>query len=343
MEKMYVSFVKDLRNYEFISLFSNLNRLLAKVTIDDDYLQKRIERIKYHDKQLLQLKPATSAHPLTAVINEKVATRTKYLARLRMRIESDLLSNIPEERVAAERLTYWYNRYKKNLHKPSITIQNNLIRGMMQERDQEPEIKEATTILGLNSMLEETLQLTEEITKHDLDRLRDETHFSTVIKGLRKEAYKDLKHLVNAIEPTFSSITKEEEKEEMILLNAQINSNLRYLRTKQRSRRTRSKNKREMAAVVEELINTIYPPAPAQSNLPMVNYNELKLFDKRKATTTNPSQQTLHENTTLLKSSEKDRKTNTKPNSKKELNNSNATVRDKNKEDNNKLPPIGKN
>jgi|LSQX01.2.fsa_nt_gb hypothetical protein len=343
MEKMYVSFVKDLRNYEFISLFSNLNRLLAKVTIDDDYLQKRIERIKYHDKQLLQLKPATSAHPLTAVINEKVATRTKYLARLRMRIESDLLSNIPEERVAAERLTYWYNRYKKNLHKPSITIQNNLIRGMMQERDQEPEIKEATTILGLNSMLEETLQLTEEITKHDLDRLRDETHFSTVIKGLRKEAYKDLKHLVNAIEPTFSSITKEEEKEEMILLNAQINSNLRYLRTKQRSRITKSKNKREIAAVVEELIETTHKPAPAQINIPMVNYNELKLFDKRKATTTNPSQQTLHENTTLLKSSEKDRKTNTKPNSKKELNNSNATVRDKNKEDNNKLPPIGKN
>ena len=292
MKKMYISFVKDLRNYEFIELFSILNRRLDKVTINNGYLQERIETIKHHKKQLIQLKPAaTSGHPLTAVIDEKVRTRTKYLARLRMRIESDLFSNLPEERIAAERLTYWYNGYKKDLHKPSITIQNNLVRGLMQERDEEVDIKEATTILGLNSMLEETLQLTEEITEHDLERLRDQTYFSTVVKGLRKEAYKDLKLLVYAIVLSFESAIKEEEKAEMLQINAVINNNLRYMRTKQRSRITKNKNKRERAAVVQELIETTHKPAPAQSNIPMVNYNELKMYVNRKATVSNTSKQ----------------------------------------------------
>ncbi|NLA64245.1 MAG: hypothetical protein GX857_13745, partial [Bacteroidales bacterium] len=149
--------------------------------------------------------------------------------------------------------------------------------------------------------------------------------------------------LVNAIEPTFSSITKEEEKEEMILLNAQINSNLRYLRTKQRSRRTRSKNKREMAAAVEELINTSYRPAPTQSNIPMVNYNELKLCDIRKAPTSNPSQQAAAKSTTSLKSNEKDDEKDNKLNTKEGFNDSTSIKRDKNKGYNDQMPPIGKN
>ena len=288
MKKMYISFVIDLRNSEFIDLFSTLHRRLSKVTLNNDLLKERIEKLKHHNKQLILLKPLR-ANPLTAVINEKVRTRTVNLARLRMKIKSDLISTTPEERIAAERLMYWYDGFKKDLHKPSIAIQNNLVRGLMQERDEEVDIKEATTLRGLNGLLEETLQLTEEITKHDLERLREEVYSSTMIKGIRKEAYRDLKHFVNAIEMYFDE-AMEDEKEALIQLNTIVCTELRHMRTKLRSRRTKSKNKREMAAAVEELINTTHKPAPAQNNIPMVNYNELKLFDKRKTPTSKPSQ-----------------------------------------------------
>lgn len=341
MKKMYISFVIDLRNSEFIDLFSTLHRRLSKVTLNNDLLKERIEKLKHHNKQLILLKPLR-ANPLTAVINEKVRTRTVNLARLRMKIKSDLISTTPEERIAAERLMYWYDGFKKDLHKPSIAIQNNLVRGLMQERDEEVDIKEATTLLGLNGLLEETLQLTEEITKHDLERLREEVYSSTMIKGIRKEAYRDLKHLVNAIEMYFDE-AMEDEKEALIQLNTIVCTELRHMRTKLRSRRTKSKNKREMAAAVEELINTTHKPAPAQNNIPMVNYNELKLFDKRKAPTSNPSQQATAKNATSLNSIDNDDKKDNKFNTKKGLNDSTSIKRDKNKGFDDKLPPIGKN
>lgn len=343
MEKIYISFTKELRNILFGALFMSLDHLLDSKNVNTPVTAEVAKRIKIRTKELEQLRIGKQDTQLTKKINEKLHIRTKYLASLRMKIKAKQITYLPQKRKAADRLIFWLDRYKKDLFKPSTTTQSNLVNAMIDDRKRILEIQECITLLDLNGLLDEIKRLTDEIFEDTLQRSKEDTYSKTLVENLRNAAYSDLEILINAIKIDYLLTNDEEKKKELSALNGMISSLLKGMRTKQRSRRTRSKNKREMAAVVEELINTIYPPAPAQSNLPMVNYNELKLFDKRKATTTNPSQQTLHENTTLLKSSEKDRKTNTKPNSKKELNNSNATVRDKNKEDNNKLPPIGKN
>ena len=256
MKKIYTSFTKDLRNYEFYELFSYLDRQLDKVDSDNAILQKAAKKINHHHKQLILLKHAKPGHPLTAIINEKVRTRTEHLAYLRMRIDAGLISYLPQERLAATRLKLWHDCYKKDLHKPSITIQSNLVKGMMHERDEEVDIKEAITLIGLDGLLEAILQLTEEIEKDYHERLREQTYHRTVVKGLREAAYKDLQLLVSTIEVLFAIATEEEEKEEISELNISISNLLRDARTILRSRRTKSKNKRAINLSVEKFIDT---------------------------------------------------------------------------------------
>lgn len=101
MQKMHISFLKELRNFEFYDLFVTIDLNLDNGKIkENSFLHQAAKTIKDKRKQLLLLKHANLAHPLTKVINDKVQPRTEYLACLRMRINAGLLSHLPEERAA---------------------------------------------------------------------------------------------------------------------------------------------------------------------------------------------------------------------------------------------------
>ncbi|NLZ94883.1 MAG: hypothetical protein GX921_03540, partial [Bacteroidales bacterium] len=123
MEKIHVSFIKDLRNREFSHLISDVSEISAESKCKNSSFIKATNNLQSHYKKLLQLKDTKPSHYLTEVINKKVRNRTEYLACLRMRIRAALLSPIPEERIAAKRLKFWIDRYKKELFKPSLTVQ----------------------------------------------------------------------------------------------------------------------------------------------------------------------------------------------------------------------------
>lgn len=275
MQKMHISFIKDLKNFEFAQLFSHLDARLDEENFESSVLQKTTKKVKSHVEKLVLLKHANPSHPLTTVINDKLRTRTDYLACMRMKIDANLLSNIPEERVAADTLKRWLERYKKDLYPPSIDVQGNVVRCVMQDRDQKEFLRKAFILLQLNSLLEDVLQLTNEINMHDRQRLREKTHNQMEVAGLRDNAYKDLQIAVNAITVSYS-IADDEEQQQLADLSVGINYWLRDFRTKLLSRRTKSKNKRELKVAVEELIDTTKEPEPVNNNLPMVIYAGLK-------------------------------------------------------------------
>ena len=281
MEKMYISFLKDLKNPEFHALFSQIDARLDDENFENSPLQELAKRIKHHNKQLLLLKHARPGHPLTAVINEKIRTRTEYLSCLRLTVESALVTYIPENRAAAAKLKFWLSNYKKDLYRSSFLMQTGIIRNMMQDRKREPYVKEALAQLQLDGLLDAIWQITEDIIKDRDQRLREKVYNTTVVTGLRENAYKDLQMLVEAI-PVFHSLADDQEKERLSRLSRGINIRLTSFRTILRSRRTKSKNKRELNAAVEQLIDTSQQPAPEKSNLPMVIYDGLNIDELHK-------------------------------------------------------------
>ncbi|NLA61918.1 MAG: hypothetical protein GX857_01645, partial [Bacteroidales bacterium] len=56
MEKMHVSFVKDLRNREFSLLIDSTAELVAVKMSENESLKKATENLQSHNKKLLLLK-----------------------------------------------------------------------------------------------------------------------------------------------------------------------------------------------------------------------------------------------------------------------------------------------
>ena len=292
MEKMHVSFARDLKNIDFQELITSLDILLKNKNLNNSQLQDVVENISHQRKKLCLIKNLKPAHPLTRQIKEKVHTRTEYLASLRMKIDSDLKTYIPENRVAASTLKFWLDRYKKDLHKPSISVQSHLVRCIIDDREKEAYVAEAITQLQLDGVLDAIMQLTKEIDEDCLQRSQERSNRRTAGKGQRADAYDDLKLLVQAIEVSYKRTSDDEERLELIGLSIRINDLLKSFRSELRSRRTKSKNKRELNMAVENITDRGQRVSLAKDNLPMVIYDGLKIGETDKTTYSDNHQNT---------------------------------------------------
>ena len=206
MEKMHVSFVKDLRNREFSLLIDSTAELVAVKMSENESLKKATENLQSHNKKLLQLKDTKPRHYLTRIIKEKVDNRTEYLVGLRMRIESALLSPIPQERVAAERLMYWIDPYKKVLFKPSLAVQTQAVEFLNLDKNENTTIQEHTALLNLDYILDEVVSETEEIKRLVTARGKDKALGATNGKKVRAAAYYDLRVILDAMRTIYNFI-----------------------------------------------------------------------------------------------------------------------------------------
>ena len=293
MQKMYIGFVKDLKNWEFLELIRLIDSSLGDLAISDEKyvnieLLQLATDLKSHLKPLLLLKHANSSHPLTAVMNEKLYLRTEYLACMRLAIETGLLWITPEVRDVANTLKCWLESYKKDLYRTTIFEQTNVVRSIINDKNTKGNIQEAITLLKLDSLLDNIFELTEEIMLIYKLRNREKSQLKSSVIGLRENAFKDLKFIVNAI-PIAYNRASDEDKKELIMLSRSIGSDLKIFRSKLRSRRSKSKNRKEVAAAVKELIQNSYKPAPAQWNIPFVNFNDLRLIRADKPSILNRS------------------------------------------------------
>lgn len=284
MEKMHISFIKDLKNSEFYSLFDSLKSLLDENVSNNVSLVQAAERIKNHREKLILLRNTKLRHHLTQIINTKVHNRTEYLACLRMKIEANLLSHKLEERIAAERLKLWIRPYKKDIFKPTIIDQGQLVKFLMTDRKQNAKIQEFTALLDLDELLETIMNLTTEINQLFIKRVEDRNRKAVNGKEVREAAYKDFQLLIYAMELSYNLTNDNEEKEQITKLSLLINEFLKERHTELKSRNTKRKNKNKIDASVKELIKG----EEEQMNIPTeaIN-NELTTDETHKAKTFN--------------------------------------------------------
>ena len=328
MEKIHVSFIKDLRNREFSLLIDTIAGIVAESTRENESLKKATKNLQSHYKSLLQLKDTKPRHYLTRIIKEKVDNRTEYLVGLRMRIESALFSPIPKERVAAERLMYWIDPYRKVLFKPSIGVQTQAVGFLNLDKSESTTIQEHTALLNLDYILDIVVAETEEIKRLVTERGKDKAQRAINGKKVRAAAYYDLRVLLDAMKTIYNLSSSEQEVEQMAWLSGLINENLKSFRRELRSRNTKRSNKKEVDVAVSQLIE---PQEEPKEKLAFITYNDLRL-DRREeiSITDTPQHKTI---STLLSTKDKHK-------SNKIVS---STKSDNKKGGDGKLPPINSN
>ena len=324
MEKLHISFMTNLRNKEFFALFSLLESVLKENRTENTSLIQVTERIESHRKELLLIKDTKRRHHLTKVISNQVHSRTEYLTCLRMKIDAELLSHIPENRIAADRLKLWLRSYSKDVYTSSIESQGQLVKFMMHDKDNNIDIQEATTLLNLDDLLEAIADITESINSNYMDRLKDKNYKSVKGKEIRGAAYADLQMLIQLMEVSYRLSMNEEEKEHLAMLSQDLNGIITAFHTKLKIRNTKTKNKKEVAAAVKEFINSQLIP---QKALPLGTTQELK---------SDPSTGSV---TDTAKLNPRDEGKDTKPNT------GDSTIKKETEKDDDdgKLPPINRN
>ena len=291
MQKMHISFIKDLKNAEFYELFVYLDLILDTKETQNNQLKQVVGRIKSHRPKLGLLRDTNPRHHLTEIINTKVRNRTEYLACLRMKIEANLLSPISEERIAARRLKLWMKPYRKDIHKPTITTQGQLVEFLMHDRNNDADVKTFTSLLNLDRLLEIIASTTDEVNNLFSERSKDINRHSVNSKELREAAYKDLQLLVAVMEVSYlMGGEDEEEKERVAKLSKALVGILKSFHTPLKSRNTKSRNKKEINAAVEELIDTGNKPTPIIGKLPLAVSDEVEQSDLRKSAVSTTSQ-----------------------------------------------------
>ena len=315
MEKIHVSFVKDLRNREFSLLIDTVAEIVAESTSENKSLKKVTEKLQSHDKKLLQLKDTKPRHYLTRIIKEKVDNRTDYLVCLRMRIESSLLSPIAQERVAAERLLYWIDPYRKALFRPSLGVQTQAVQFLNLDKSKDATIQEHTALLNLDYILDIVVDETEQIKSLVTARGKDKALRAINGKNVRAAAYFDLRVLLDVMRTIYNLSSNKQEVEEIIWLSELINESLTRFRRELRSRNTKRSNKKEVDMAVKQLIE---PQAEQKDKLAFATYNDLRLVKTKEASITHTPQQnrirTLlspidkHENNKISSSTKSDNK-----------------------------------
>lgn len=280
MERLEISFMKELRIFAFIETFSHVNGILDSVELNNVVVEPVVNKFKSHEKKLIVIKSAKLRHPLTRIIQEHVRIRTEYLGSLRLKVDSGMLSNRPKERVAAARLKVWLHNFKKDLYPPSISAQGWNVKVMMDEVKHDAEIREAIAVLDLEDLLADIAQHSAEIEMKDRERLKNINENAYIGQELREDAYIDFKRLINALDIAHSTSEDDTEKRQLEKINGMIHDHLVMINSKAKSRKTIRKNKKDNASAVKDLINSELKEGEQnidKTNLPMIIYNEMKI------------------------------------------------------------------
>lgn len=282
MEKIHISFMKDLRNNEFGELFDIISTIVVTEKIELLPLTIACERLHPHSQELLKMNNQKIKHPLTKLIRDQVNTRTEFLSCLRMTVDAKMMWHKTEQRVAAARLQLWLRTYKADIFAPTITTQSALVENLMADWIEDASIKEATALLDLDELLAEIVKITANIRRNQLVRLNEKHIYEVDGQAKRRAAYKDLKVLVSVIDSSYNIGTSEEQQEQLVALSKNLNAALQEFHTILKSRNTKRKNKKETVAAVSELINTKLKVGFLESennNLPMAVHDELKTLN----------------------------------------------------------------
>ena len=253
MRKIHVNFMKDLRNHEFEGLYCNIIDFVDKQQLEDESINTAFENVKAHKKRLFNMRRRSSSK--FTIENKKLThLRNNYLRSLRLRVQSFLLTNNTSEREAANVIQLILNSYGREFYVPTITTQSRFADNLKNHLKESKNFREAISLLHLRDLLDDIIELTVEIKKNHSNRIDESYEAKTKRKGVKQEAYHDMRIMADTINVAMLINRHNKEKKAIIEdLIYDINSILQDFHTPLKSRITKRRNKQAIEAAVEEL------------------------------------------------------------------------------------------
>lgn len=247
--------MKDLRNHEFEELYCIIIDYMDKQQLKDDNINTAFEHVKPHKKRFVNMRRRS---PSKYSIKNKELThlRNQYLISLRLRVQSFLLSQSISEREAAKEIQHLLNPYGREFYVPTIINQSRFADNLKTRLKKSSKFKEAIAHLHLTELLDSIIKMTVEIKENHGNRMSENHKIKSKRKGVREEAYRDMKIMTDTINVAILINRHNQDKKALIeALITSINAKLQDFRTLMRSRNTKRKNKKEVEAALAELIN----------------------------------------------------------------------------------------
>lgn len=254
MEKIHVGFMKDIRNWEFHRLYvliiNDMNRYQPK----EGNIKTSFERIKPHVKKFKHALEKRGKSEYSLANKDLTAQRNQCLIMLRKRVQSYLPSYLPEESGAAKRINFLLNQFGKKYFVATINTQDVMVDIINEKINASTSFRNALTVLNLNGLIDKINKLTEEILRNTVLLNKESVVSKSRGDGVRKQAFKDLRVMVDAINSAFYN-NQEYEEIDMELWNlvSNINGTLQRIQTPWKSRISKLRNKK--ATAEDELKN----------------------------------------------------------------------------------------
>ena len=242
MEKLHVGFMRDLRNIDFDCLYNDIIDVMQRQQVDDANIQLAFERIKPHVSKFNDALRKRTKNPHSVKNIELTSTRSEYLNSLRRRIDSYLLSHLPEQRIAAECIHFVLKKYDKTFYVPSIKPQSLFVNNLLSSMKSDEFFRQSFVVLDLagdNELMPAITAISKEINKNSKQCFKDNIARKNKKDGVREAAYRDMKYLINTIHFVHQSSEGDEEKlEEIEDLMWHVNSAFKQYRTPMKSNTT---------------------------------------------------------------------------------------------------------
>ncbi len=245
--------MKDLRNHEFVEVYSIITNYIEKLQVNDANLKIAFEMVKSHKMRLPDMgKRKLSSFSLKN--KELTRKRNDYLISLRLRVKSYLLSHIQAERDAAQLIHIVMKSYGKKYYVPTILPQTQFASDLEFQLTHKKDFRDAALLLGLNDLLNTIFEMTVEIMANFDNRINENGETKSKREGVKRSAYRDMKIMADAI--NFMAAINQHNEETMAFVENlidDIDGILKDFRTAMRSRNTKRKNRKEVATAMMKL------------------------------------------------------------------------------------------
>ena len=255
MKELHINFMNNLQNIQFAKLYNQICISVESELLEKGNDQEACQNVKNQVAEINQMLPDPLIHELTVVVNKKVRIRTNYLISLRKQVEGLKITYCENKISAAIVLSYWLEKQSGKLYRPSITSQSRLVENLMHEREQNTEIDAAITFLRLDGLIAAIDVINKEIDANFMQRNKELSARTKKSKAIRKAAYNDLRLFVSSINLFVGMHKKKNEDTIYHQYSREINNLLISYNTKQKSKNTKRKNKKEITVAVEEMMN----------------------------------------------------------------------------------------
>lgn len=277
MEKIHIGFMKDIRNWEFQALYQMIVQKMNWYQPEEGDIKTSFERILPHLEKMKYALQNRSKSKYSLANKELTAQRNKLLNMLHKRVQSYLPSYLPEESEAAKDLNFILRQFDKRYFVATISRQDKMVKIINEDIKTNESYRDALRVLNLNDMIDKINILTDQIYLNATLQNKESSASKRSREGVRNEAFRDLRVMINTINLAFyNNQTYEEQDDKLWSLVGIINDTLQSIQTPRKSRITKLKNKK--AAALEKLTNrqdedNMNASAPSTNNLSVSHEN----------------------------------------------------------------------